>query len=291
MKPMPMPLLAALLLAPLARSQQPDAKSAPEDRKARIAAVQQEFQDAEKAAYAKYRAATTDEERRRVIENEMPDDDVFVGKLWPIVDEAPADPAVADALAWIVQHSGDAAGKGKALGALLAHHLQAESLGGVCTSLVYQPSKNNLDFAKAVVAKTPHKPVRGKALWAQAQLLSNGLDSAASLKSDRLTAEQLANFKKRLGADTVAWLESLDATTVGAEAEKLYEQIAADYADVELWSERSLADAAKGELFERRNLAIGKVAPDIVGKDADGVEFKLSDYRGKVVLLDFWGFW
>ena len=39
------------------------------------------------------------------------------------------------------------------------------------------------------------------------------------------------------------------------------------------------------------NLAIGKVAPDIVGEDIDGKKFKLSDYRGKVVVLDFWGHW
>jgi peroxiredoxin len=32
-------------------------------------------------------------------------------------------------------------------------------------------------------------------------------------------------------------------------------------------------------------------APDIEGKDMDGVAFKLSDFRGKVVVLDFWGFW
>lgn len=38
-------------------------------------------------------------------------------------------------------------------------------------------------------------------------------------------------------------------------------------------------------------LAIGKVAPDIVGEDIDGQSFKLSDYRGKVVVLDFWGNW
>ncbi len=35
----------------------------------------------------------------------------------------------------------------------------------------------------------------------------------------------------------------------------------------------------------------GNLAPDIVGEDIDGVKFKLSDYRGKVVLLDFWGHW
>jgi hypothetical protein len=32
-------------------------------------------------------------------------------------------------------------------------------------------------------------------------------------------------------------------------------------------------------------------APEIAGEDLDGVPFRLSDYRGKVVLLDFWGDW
>jgi peroxiredoxin len=40
-----------------------------------------------------------------------------------------------------------------------------------------------------------------------------------------------------------------------------------------------------------RSLQPGKIAPDIVGKDLDGKSMKLSDFRGKVVLLDFWGFW
>ena len=37
--------------------------------------------------------------------------------------------------------------------------------------------------------------------------------------------------------------------------------------------------------------AIGSVAPEIRGTDADGVEFGLSEYRGKVVVLDFWADW
>ena len=36
---------------------------------------------------------------------------------------------------------------------------------------------------------------------------------------------------------------------------------------------------------------IGKIAPDITGKDLDGVPFKLSDYRGKVVVVYFSGDW
>ena len=36
---------------------------------------------------------------------------------------------------------------------------------------------------------------------------------------------------------------------------------------------------------------IGKAAPDIEGEDLDGAKFKLSDYKGKVVVIDFWGDW
>jgi predicted Zn finger-like uncharacterized protein len=36
---------------------------------------------------------------------------------------------------------------------------------------------------------------------------------------------------------------------------------------------------------------IGQKALEINGEDIDGQPFKLSDYRGKVVVLDFWGHW
>lgn len=36
---------------------------------------------------------------------------------------------------------------------------------------------------------------------------------------------------------------------------------------------------------------VGAAAPEISGEDLDGVLFRLSDYRGQVVLLDFWGNW
>jgi len=48
---------------------------------------------------------------------------------------------------------------------------------------------------------------------------------------------------------------------------------------------------AEQTVFELRHLRPGKPAPDFTAVDADGAEFKLSDYKGKVVLVDFWGFW
>ena len=55
--------------------------------------------------------------------------------------------------------------------------------------------------------------------------------------------------------------------------------------------ERSLRGLAEGLLFEAEHLEPGLVAPEIEGEDLDGVAFRLSDYRGKVVVLDFWGDW
>jgi len=44
-------------------------------------------------------------------------------------------------------------------------------------------------------------------------------------------------------------------------------------------------------LFELDYLSIGKTAPDFEATDEKGVKWKLSDYRGKVTVVDFWGFW
>ena len=63
------------------------------------------------------------------------------------------------------------------------------------------------------------------------------------------------------------------------------------FADVEKYGTDKQKDSARGHLFQMKNLAVGKVAPEIEGEDVDGKKFKLSDYRGKVVLLSFWGDW
>ena len=48
---------------------------------------------------------------------------------------------------------------------------------------------------------------------------------------------------------------------------------------------------AHAELYEIRELCVGKPAPEIVGKDVDGKPFTLSDFKGKVVVIDFWATW
>ena len=102
------------------------------------------------------------------------------------------------------------------------------------------------------MAKSPHKSVRGAAVLTLGERLKRNGDSA--------------------------------------EAEKLFEQAVAEFSDVKLGTQ-SVGDRAQNELFEIHNLGIGKTAPEIEGADIDGKPIKLSDYRGKVVVLDFWGYW
>jgi hypothetical protein len=120
-------------------------------------------------------------------------------------------------------------------------------------SLIYSESAKVEEFLRALLKESPDHAVKGKAAYSLGCYLN---------RNDR-------NPK---------------------EAEKVFEEVAAQYPDVTGYR-TSLADMAKSQLFEIRNLKIGQVAPDITGKTVDGKKLKLSTYRGKVVVLDFWGDW
>jgi peroxiredoxin len=82
-----------------------------------------------------------------------------------------------------------------------------------------------------------------------------------------------------------------DAAAMGAEAVKGFKVVLESYADVKDPRGYKLADVAKSSLYALENLRIGKVAPDIEADDLDGRRFKLSENRGKVVVLVFWATW
>jgi hypothetical protein len=73
------------------------------------------------------------------------------------------------------------------------------------------------------------------------------------------------------------------AAKFSKEAEDVLEKTAKEYV--------SLSTQAKDALFDFTKLSIGRTAMEIDGEDIDGKKFKLSDYRGKVVVIDFWGNW
>jgi hypothetical protein len=124
---------------------------------------------------------------------------------------------------------------------------------------------------------------------ALAQYLKGQVRTAEYLRGPdgEKNTQQMEQF---YGKETVQKLKTTDLSELTKEIESLCERVIDKYSTIKHWR-GTLGQAAEGELFELRNLAIGKVAPDIEGEDLDGTQFKISDYRGKVVVLDFWGNW
>jgi peroxiredoxin len=48
---------------------------------------------------------------------------------------------------------------------------------------------------------------------------------------------------------------------------------------------------AKGNLYEMDSLTVGDLAPDFTATSINGEKIRLSELKGKVVLLDFWATW
>lgn len=81
----------------------------------------------------------------------------------------------------------------------------------------------------------------------------------------------------------------------GEKAIALYEQLKADFAGT---AAAGKADALIASAKHRQeankiqnSLAIGTPFPAFAAKDRTGQERKLADYKGKVVLIDFWAMW
>ncbi len=121
---------------------------------------------------------------------------------------------------------------------------------------------------KLLIAKTPHKNVKAAAMLQLAQWFF-GIEAAG--KAKRLEACDLLEKITKDFPDAPCAEEARDYAELHTRA--LVEK------------ERVVAKRPKSDF------AVGKKAPDFEGEDQDGKTFKLSDYRGKVVVVDFWGFW
>ena len=117
---------------------------------------------------------------------------------------------------------------------------------------------------------------------------------AQYLGSMKRYAELDDGIKKQLAAQMgeggAEYLAKWTPKAIDEARMKLLETCVEKYGDISM-GRKTIGEIAEGQLFVLKYLQIGKVAPDIEGADLDEVAFKLSDYRGKVVVLDFWGDW
>jgi peroxiredoxin len=189
-------------------------------------------------------------------------------RYFGVVRKSPKDPAVLPALEFLVVQSTSYAGK--ALEIIEQHHLRSPRLGKLSLFLSEgeegdKPGSEK--FLRAILAKNTASEVVGLASLALARLLYV-----------RAEAE---------GAKLVIRDAAL------REAEALLDSVVAKYDKVKLpeqEEDRTAGEEARPILFEIRYLATGKTVPELSGEDLNGKPMKLSVFRGKVLLLDFWAY-
>lgn len=121
--------------------------------------------------------------------------------------------------------------------------------------------------------------------------LAAGTATIENVKKTIETAENpLLSMLLALQIQDFATPDYLDLhKSIGTKLEKTYpgSRYALDYSEVLTTFQNQVAMQKTGST----TVAIGQTAPDIALSNPDGKTMKLSDLKGKVVLLDFWASW
>lgn len=219
----------------------------------RLAKLENQFQSATDSWYKKMEAARTDKERAPLWK-------IFPPKLYSaqyraLVREYPSDPSTAKSAAWLVKNGDLQEDRQQSLRILLKYHSRSNELDSLIHTLEDDNSTEAIQLLRSYI--------------------SSRKDATKVLKAKLTLAKQLTGKSN-------------------AEAARLFKEVESGGGkDIPEYKNapRTLAEAATAALFEMNSLSIGKKFPDIEGNDVFGKKFKLSDYAGKVIMLDFFGFW
>lgn len=212
-----------------------------------------------------------------------------LAEAYPDAPEAP------EALVWIVKFSQSRtnAARDTAYDLLAEHYLDKETLLPFVRTafgwLVVESSPHSEAFLRAAVERSPNLKVKGLACLSLGRHLQY-LARLQQMFDDPLRGKEV---ESRVGPEIVTRIRALDSAELRREAEELYERTIKEFADLRPFGKQlpPLGEQAEGALFRLRNLGIGCTAPEIDGEDIDGKPMKLSDFRGKVVVLSFWATW
>jgi thiol-disulfide isomerase/thioredoxin len=175
------------------------------------------------------------------------------------------------------------------------------------------PTRPSEAFLKRAMGDAPNRTVRaaatfylGRYYWfvdgcyIKTHRVADKRNTTPTNEDRRWKLVVVPNLEKYLPLDRDENAKRIDA---------LFNQVVADFSDVPAagWRtpgpgniyvqtvpsdpSKTYGDEAAAMLYEMKHLTPGNPAPETVGQDADGKTFRLSDYRGQVVLLTFSADW
>jgi hypothetical protein len=157
-----------------------------------------------------------------------------------------------------------AAAVGKHTDEIFERYARSPHIGKLAQSLSRYTEEQVEHYFGDLRKNSPHAEVRAAAIYYPAR---QALSRLRSLEEDDAAALQ-----EELNSDLQLLLE--------------------EYADVPKGGSTygEIADAHLSA-YTPEDLAVGEPAPEIIGVTAGGEEIRLSDFLGKVTVIDFWGDW
>jgi AhpC/TSA family len=251
-------LLLALALCILHAAVPAQTNGASAEPAAELKTLTDDYGKAERAFLDTFHTAKTDAERDELWKTQHPARD-FLPRFQALAQRAQGTETGARALIWVLE-KGENAGRRdaarEALRTLTTAYVQSPVIEDAARNLGYLSqsigTQESASALRAIIEQSPHPRVRAAATFTLATLLLRSAEGGKSAQT---------------------------------EARRLFDRVRKDY------SATPYAGQAASYIFELENLQVGMKAPDLEATDQDGRSFKLSEYRGKVVVLDFWGFW
>ncbi len=257
-------LAAALGTAFILGSVADDAKKADSPLKAEYdkykAAVKEKMDEVRKAAPVHQRELASEVKEYQVIE---------LDKLFELAEKEPATEPAFEVFSELMFTALDKGKMKKARDLVVQHHLAQPHVKKILFDLAYNsdPKADQKvdELLAGVIEKNKDKDALGYAHVALGMVLK--------AKAKQTGGQEKADLAKK--------------------AEESLAVAKAKYADVKAGDGTigKLADGLLAAIKLADQLQIGKPVPDISGEDLDGKAFKLSDYKGKVVMLSFWATW
>jgi peroxiredoxin len=220
-------------------------------------------------------AARTAAQKSAIVES-RPDYGLYSKKMVGEIGNALNQKWTMPYIIWLLNHHGGLTERevGNLIGLIGKFHMDSPMLGGFCISLapagmstpeaaqagidgkVVNLTMEKIRFIESIIDSKRPKPLRGQACLALSGVLASMGDSPEI-------------NKRRLDLIRKAIINAAD-TKVG---------------------ELTVADLAKEEIYRMTKLSKRATAPDLIGRDSRSQPMRLSDFRGKVVVLVFWTSW
>jgi peroxiredoxin len=232
-----------------------------QDLATEIRSVIDEYENAVRANTLKIINAHTEEEKNQYRQT-IPSAGPCATKLMQIIKANADKPEVVPAVCWLVSGAASFPEGEEAKKMLATTYAGSAGIAPTVRQLEYQGLFGE-PAALAVLEKNKNREEIAAALYTLGAIHFKNFDASADRASAEASKPKCIDYFQRLNAD---------------------------YSDVVIQGFK-LSDLAGKMLFEMTNLQAGSEAPEIEGKDKDGKPLKLSDFRGKHVIVIFWGGW